>query len=125
MVFHALTFAGSRGSCLNTRPPGRVFKYLPRDPANVIAMKQPWMMVVLACLSISTGNCDENAPKLHINSSNATANQHGGCRPRWLSWMRRPTGDQEVAGSSPVEVGNILPWRLIMKYFLRSFSPFR
>ena len=21
--------------------------------------------------------------------------------PRWLSWMRRPTGDQEVAGSTP------------------------
>ena len=37
-------------------------------------------------------------------------------RPRWLSWMRRPTGDQEV--------GNILSWRLIMKYFQRSFSPF-
>ena len=47
------------------------------------------------------------------------------CRPRWLSWMRRPTGDQEVAGSTPAEVGNIPSWRLIMKYFLRSFSPFR
>ena len=23
-------------------------------------------------------------------------------RPRWLSWMRRPTGDQEVAGSTPL-----------------------
>ena len=45
--------------------------------------------------------------------------------PRWLSWMCRPTGDQEVAGSTPAEVGNILSWRLIMKYFLRSFSPFR
>ena len=45
--------------------------------------------------------------------------------PRWLSWMRRPTGDQEVAGSTPAEVGNILSWRLIMKYFLWSFSPFR
>ena len=41
-------------------------------------------------------------------------------RPRWLSWMRRPTGDQEVAGSTPAEVGNILSWRLIIKYFLRS-----
>ena len=50
---------------------------------------------------------------------------HRFCRPRWLSWMRRPTGDQEVAGSTPAEVGNILSWRLIMKYFLRSFSPFR
>ena len=48
----------------------------------------------------------------------------GEIRPRWLSWMRRPTGDQEVAGSTPAEVGNILWWRLIMKYFLRSFSPF-
>ena len=28
---------------------------------------------------------------------------------------RRPTGDQEVAGSTPAEVGNILSWRLIMK----------
>ena len=24
-------------------------------------------------------------------------------RPWWLSWMRRPTGDQEVAGSTPAE----------------------
>ena len=47
-------------------------------------------------------------------------------RPVWVvSWMRRPTGDQEVAGSAPAKVGNILSWRLIMKYFLRSFSPFR
>ena len=45
--------------------------------------------------------------------------------PRWLSWMRRPTGDQEVTGSTPAEVRNILSWRSIMKYFLRSFSPFR
>ena len=44
--------------------------------------------------------------------------------PRWLSWMRHPTGDQEVAGSTPAEVGNILSWRLLMKYFPRSFSPF-
>ena len=36
-----------------------------------------------------------------------------------------PTGDQEVAGSNPAEVGSILSWRLIMKYLLRSFSPFR
>ena len=47
------------------------------------------------------------------------------CQPRWLSWMRRPTGDQEVAGSTPAEAGNILSWWLIMEYFLRSFSPFR
>ena len=38
-------------------------------------------------------------------------------RLRWLSWMHRPTGDQEVAGSTPAEVGNILSWRLIVKYF--------
>ena len=40
MFFHALTFAGSRGSCLNRRPQGRVFKRLPREPANVNTMKQ-------------------------------------------------------------------------------------
>ena len=37
----------------------------------------------------------------------------------------RPTGDQGDAGSAPAEVGDILSWRLIMKYFLRSFSPIR
>ena len=37
--FHALTFAGSRGSCYS-RPHGRVFKRLPRDTASVNAMKQ-------------------------------------------------------------------------------------
>ena len=46
-------------------------------------------------------------------------------RPRWLIWMHRPTGDQEVAGSTLTEVGNILSWRLIVKYFLWSFYPFR
>ena len=37
----------------------------------------------------------------------------------------RSTGDQEVAGSIPAGSGNILSCRLIMKYFQRSFSPFR
>ena len=35
------------------------------------------------------------------------------------------TGNQEVAGSIPTGSGNILSWRLIMKYILRSISPFR
>ena len=34
------------------------------------------------------------------------------------------TGNQEVTGSVPARSGNILSWRLIMKYFLWSFSPF-
>ena len=37
----------------------------------------------------------------------------------------RPTGDQEIAGSVPTGSGNILSWRLIMKYFLQSLSPLR
>ena len=41
-------------------------------------------------------------------------------QPRWLSWMRHPTRDQEVVGSTPAEVGNILSWRLILKYLLPS-----
>ena len=36
----------------------------------------------------------------------------------------RPTVDQKVAGSIPAEVGNTLSWRLSIKYFLRSVSPF-
>ena len=44
--------------------------------------------------------------------------------PWWLSWM----GVRLVIGGcgfDPCQVGIILLWRLIMKYFLRSFSPFR
>ena len=35
-----------------------------------------------------------------------------------------PTGDQEVAGSIPAGFGNILSWRLIMKYFLGHSLPY-
>ena len=48
MLFHALTFAASRGSCLNMRPLGRVFKHRPRDLASVNAMKQTCVIVILA-----------------------------------------------------------------------------
>ena len=48
MFFHALTFAGSRGRCLNMRPIGRVLKHFSRDPASVSAMKQTCVIVILA-----------------------------------------------------------------------------
>ena len=34
------------------------------------------------------------------------------------------TGDQEVAGLILARSWNVLSWRVIMKYFLWSFSPF-
>ena len=34
------------------------------------------------------------------------------------------TGDQEVAGSIPMGLTTFFSWRLIMKYFLWSFSSF-
>ena len=34
------------------------------------------------------------------------------------------TGDQEVAGSTPAGLATFFHGDLIMKYFLRSFSPF-
>ena len=48
MVFHALSFAKSQGSCLKLRPLGQVFKLFLRDMVNVIALKQPSMIVILA-----------------------------------------------------------------------------
>ena len=47
MVFQALTFAGSRGICLKSRPIGQVFEHLPRDPASINAMKQTCVIVIL------------------------------------------------------------------------------
>ena len=52
MVFHSLILAGSRGSCLKMKPLGRVFNLLPRDPTNVNALKQTFMIVVLAFYTI-------------------------------------------------------------------------
>ena len=46
-----------------------------------------------------------------------------GCMASVAQLNARLTGDQEVVGSPLAEVGNILSWRLIMKYFLRSFCP--
>ena len=46
--FHALIFAGSQGSCLDTRSLGRVFKHHPRDPASLNAMKQTCVIIILA-----------------------------------------------------------------------------
>ena len=42
-------------------------------------------------------------------------------------FVQTQTGDTHdvLFVQSGSEVGNILLWRLIMKYFLRSFSPFR
>ena len=37
----------------------------------------------------------------------------------------RPTSDQEVAGSTPAGSATFFRGDLIVKYFLRSFSPFR
>ena len=37
----------------------------------------------------------------------------------------RPTGDQEVAGSTPAGSATFFRGDLKKKYFLRSFSPFR
>ena len=63
MFLHALTFAGSRGSNLNTRPLGRVFKHLPVVPASVNEMKQTCGIIILAYLSDSNHRSTESTAK--------------------------------------------------------------
>ena len=58
MFFHALTFAGSRGSFLNMRLQGRMFKRVPRDLANVNAIKQTCVIVILAFYLIESSRMD-------------------------------------------------------------------
>ena len=100
-------------------------KYPKRMFCEEVRIKQD-----LSCISICLFSILYNSKFILLVSSLGTntvfvTRIHCISRPRWLSWMRRPTGGQEVAGSTPAEVGNILSWRLIVKYFLRSFSPFR
>ena len=45
--------------------------------------------------------------------------------PIWPRWLKCPFDwYQELAGLIPAWSTNILPWRLVIKYILRSFSPF-
>ena len=51
---------------MNTRPQGRVFKRLPRNPANVNVMKQTYMIPVIGTLAfylISVDNRTKNVGK--------------------------------------------------------------
>ena len=63
MFFHALTFTGSRGRCLNMRPIGRVLRHLPRDPASVNAAKKHVLSLFLYILPYSNQIRTENAIK--------------------------------------------------------------
>ena len=50
----------------------------------------------------------QNKECIYLNTSYCLCHAlRQSCRPRWLIWMRCPTGDQEVAGSTPAMVGNI------------------
>ena len=64
MFFHELIFARSQGSCLNTKPLGRVFIHHPRvTSASVNAMKKMFVINILAYLPDSNKNHTENAAK--------------------------------------------------------------
>ena len=45
--------------------------------------------------------CFNACKKIRLDVGTLVLCSSSHCRPRWLSWMRRPTGDQEVAGSTP------------------------
>ena len=62
MFFHALTFAGSRGCCLNTRQIGRVFNII-RGTPSVNAMKQTFVIVILAYFTLFQPIGAENTAK--------------------------------------------------------------
>ena len=82
--------------------------------------------------TFSEGNC---AGKQLVNYKSCLPNKNGRKSTKCMQSPSVPasvaqldarlTGDQEVVGSAPSKVANILSWRLIMKYFLRSFFPVR
>ena len=104
--------------CVLTEADGK--QYFPRQKR--LPAKQKWSVNVIP---LCHECCLVHLVSVSLVSKSMIQYKNALSRPRGLSWMRRPTGDQEVAGSTPAEVGNILSWRLIMKYFLRSFSLFR
>ena len=75
--------------------------------------------------SISTQSCDNGLLKGSGCTSLEFDQIFKGVPGSTFQSDARPTDDQEVAGLIPIGLGNILSWRLIMKYFLQAFSPFR
>ena len=51
-------------------------------------------------------NCEKKDKKDRTSTTTTTTEAQ-----QQLQLDARPTGDQEVAGSTPAEVGNILSWR--------------
>ena len=47
---------GPEDAVFNTRPIGRVFKHLPRDPASVNSMNQTFAIVILAYFTLFQPN---------------------------------------------------------------------
>ena len=64
------------------------------------------------CFELSLEFCRDS--KNEFESSKADLSGSVGCASDW-----RPGGRR----FDPAKVGNILSWRLVVKYFLRSFSP--
>ena len=72
MFFHTLTFAGSRGSCLNKRLIGRVFKHLQRNPESINSMKQTCEMVIIPPQTLFVGGilfsrCPSVRPSVRVS----------------------------------------------------------
>ena len=84
-------------------------KLLSAEFAQNAMIKHPFYMVQRSCVLLTLVMLTKLRCHMQLSFS---------AIGRWLSWMRRLTGDQEVEGST-TEFGNILSWRLIMKYFLR------
>ena len=69
MFFHALTFAGFRGRCLNMRLIGRMLKHLPRDPESVNAMKQTCVIVHLVYFTLFQPKGEfQICPRMDLNN---------------------------------------------------------
>ena len=85
--------------------------YFALDPSSIIIMRLLYnsvtRIIIAAKQYLFVFVCVEvlrpSQPNGVMSSAVSLPNQ-------WLSWMRRLTGDQKVAGSTPAEVGNILSW---------------
>ena len=79
---------------------------------------------IVHILSPETDNCPSwisRRERMTVEKISWSISMKECCRPQWglNPWPPglQSDGDQEVVGSTPTEVGNILSWRLIMKFF--------
>ena len=90
---------------------------------NIIALQNKNSLMTYAA-SADSDQPAHSCSLIRVHTSHLNL-KHSVCKSQSRMQLdAHPAGEQEVVSLVPARSGNSLSWRLIMKYYLESFSPF-